>query len=121
MPEKQCRQTDPFYLPALFPLGSQLFATTAEFRRGDLTDRDGIVGSEIPKFSTNEILDKAVQNSHSPPRLTYFYRFSAIFAVLFSISFSFGLKGRPTLAPDGEKFQRLKSQIALAHERHGKR
>lgn len=92
MPEKQCRQTDPFYLPTLFPLGKQLFAT--EFHRGDLTDRDDIVGSEIPKFSANEILDKSCAKLSFPTMIDLLYRFSAIFAVLFCISFSFGRDAR---------------------------
>lgn len=61
MSEKQYPRRIPFIFPSSSLLGNRLFASSTDFsqsRRYDLTNRDDIVESEIPKFNANEILDK---------------------------------------------------------------
>lgn len=87
MPEKQYHGLDPFYFPsspssfsvfsyALLPDCSATrgrFSVHAQIRfRPDLISGDDIVGSKIPKFHGNEILDKTASSSFPTARLTYF-------------------------------------------------
>lgn len=61
MPEKQYPRRIPFIFPSSSLLGIDCSLARSIFRRvADtiLTDWDDIVGSEIPKFDANEILDK---------------------------------------------------------------
>lgn len=61
MSEKQYPRRIPFIFLSSSLLANRLFASSTDFspsRRYDLTDRDDIVESEIPKFNANEILDK---------------------------------------------------------------